>query len=463
MRAPAKEGIRVKKRFFALLLCALLAVPAVPAGANSGPVYWENSPGLSLTPLQGSPAAVEREDLSFDFTASIPKDHTAGSRTSYSPQAMVTAAYVMKNTSSKAVSVTMAFPLIASLSELAGLHGVSVTAGGKKVPFDIAIGEPMPQEGETRSYFGKGGTLVQTSLPSFEKILNSVNQKPKALKILKGTGTRCDLRYPGEENRSPGDSEMWNRISLVLGNKYVVTTGFNGYSDRGANLELIADMDKTDTASFFSPESDLKALSITAAPDSKGNVPETPDLTYTDCTADSYFDWLVGQSSVYQAYPSPGFRTALRTAAMAYADGVMTGTPQITCDWLGSGTGSVVDDGRMDSFYEQNRILVLTYTVKFPANGTVPVSVSYPMAGAMDSEKMKRPVYTYGYLLNPAKGWAGFKNLNLSIRAPVKAPYLVKSSLSLSKTKTGTYAAQFASLPKTDLVFSLCSDPKGGS
>ena len=145
----------MKKQLFALLLCALLAVPAVPASANSGPAYWQNSPGLSLTPLQGSPVAVEREDLSFDFTASIPEDHTAGSRTSYSPQAMVTAAYAMKNTSAKAVSVTMAFPLIASLSELAGLHGVSVTAGGKKVPFNIAIGEPRPRKAQPAAISGK--------------------------------------------------------------------------------------------------------------------------------------------------------------------------------------------------------------------------------------------------------------------------------------------------------------------
>ena len=63
-------------------------------------------------------------------------------------------------------------------------------------------------------------------------------------------------------------------------------------------------------------------------------------------------------------------------------------------------------------------------------------------------------------MLNPAKGWAGFRNLNIRIVPPKKAPSLVAGSLSFKKSSDGAYTASLPSLPQNDLTFSLCESQR---
>jgi hypothetical protein len=86
--------------------------------------------------------------------------------------------------------------------------------------------------------------------------------------------------------------------------------------------------------------------------------------------------------------------------------------------------------------------------------------VSYPADGAMDERETASPLYTYEYLLNPASYWGDFKNLNITVIPPQTAPYIVESSIPMTRAEDGTYMASLDVLPETDLSFTLHADPE---
>ena len=106
------------------------------------------------------------------------------------------------------------------------------------------------------------------------------------------------------------------------------------------------------------------------------------------------------------------------------------------------------------------RILTLVYTVKFPDNSEKEVSVSYNASGTMDKRETSEPLYSFDYILNPAKNWEDFKNLNITIITPRKAPHIVKSSTRFTKGENNTYTATLSELPETDLSFTLYAHEK---
>ncbi|PKM86368.1 MAG: hypothetical protein CVU87_12315 [Firmicutes bacterium HGW-Firmicutes-12] len=104
------------------------------------------------------------------------------------------------------------------------------------------------------------------------------------------------------------------------------------------------------------------------------------------------------------------------------------------------------------------RILTLVYDVKFPPNSEKEISVSYMTTGTMDKTKTVKPLYSFNYILNPAKNWAAFNNLNIKIITPKQAPYLLRSSIELVKEADRMYTITLAELPEDDLTFTLYED-----
>lgn len=94
------------------------------------------------------------------------------------------------------------------------------------------------------------------------------------------------------------------------------------------------------------------------------------------------------------------------------------------------------------------------YELVVPAGETVTNTVTAPMYPAIDSAYVS-PVFTYTYLLSPAKGWADFKLLDIRINTP---SYLIECSVpGFEKTGEG-YALLIDSLPEEELVFKLCAE-----
>ena len=416
------------KKAWAALFCAALPLlfPAA-ASANSGPVRWDGPPSYSVSPVEDCPITVEKEELSFDFSAGIKAD--------WSPGALVTASYTMRNPTSGPLSVRMAFPMIASLSDLSRMEGIRIASDGVDLPYRISVGGAQSLGADSRAYFSGDGALVETALPSFGEILKSVSGPAAGPELLSGSGTL--YRFSCAESGPL-------RVSLDIRGKNaaILTSGVDGFSRDGSELMLEGRSEPDDVLAVlvFGDVSGPEAAAYTEGGGKKSGVAVQTAESKQD--AASFLREKLKRSEVYRAHPSEDFLAALTDAAVRAAESTAE-------------AGNAFGDGELYDFLAQNRILILTYEVAFPADGTRQVSVQYPTGGAMDAQQTLSPVYTYGYLLSPAKHWAAFRDLTVRIVPPRETPFVVRSSIPLSGPQGGAYEAKLASLPEKDLTFSL--------
>ena len=452
----------------ASVAAACLLALAAPAGAaaNSGPAYWESSPSFSMTPLEDCPVQVDSETLTFDFSKGLK------SVDQYSPAAAVTADYKMANPTAKPLTVQMAFPLIASLADLSQMNGIVITADGNDVPFRIAPGRAVTDVYSQPVYYDSSGSLVKTTLPSFDAILQSVKEEKPALKRFAGKGKLYRVSYDGH------DASVLASFGPAGKDLAVLATAANGVSQSGSGLQVEGYVQKTlpplgvEAAPPFSllvfgsqaepiitvsPEDDgSQQASKAAAASSAGGAPGVSagwSVQTGEEDAQAYVNTLVKRSAVYQKYPTQDLLNRLTWVILKNAEE------------SAEGGSPVFSDSSVYDFYNQARVIVLAYEVTLPANATTDVSVKYPIGGTMDSRSTAQPSYTYGYLLSPAKGWASFKDLSIYIFPPAGNPYVTKSSVPLETDGSGNYSASLKTLPENDLVFSIypkeAAEPKG--
>lgn len=420
----------------AALLCVLLAIIPAAASANSGPAYWESAPSFSITPLKDCPVTVEREDLTFDFSKN--------KNQSYSPCADVTAAYRMKNPTKQTVKVQMAFPLIARLPELLPTEDyhanspvigdtLAVSVDGKKVPFEIFPGSEMPEAGVAQNYAAESGGKTKAALPGFEQILKSISAKSSPRKIITGSGRRYDITV-----------EQDGGIRAASSGKgvYLLSRGFNGMSSDGSSVELTSNcLKKGDSVSVLALGGKPTVTALTS--DGKPNPSGRPEIQQSDCSVDDYVQEMLRNSHIFRADQAGNLLPRLVSSVEDHTE-----------SFFADGNLSFNESNLYD-FLQQERLFVLCFETEFPAGNEQAVTVRYAMSGSMDERKTRDPVYSYAYLLNPAKGWADFLNLNIRIVPPAEAPNLITSSLSFRESHDGTYALSLPFLPKGDLTFSL--------
>lgn len=81
--------------------------------------------------------------------------------------------------------------------------------------------------------------------------------------------------------------------------------------------------------------------------------------------------------------------------------------------------------------------------------------VTAPIYPAINS-RYQPPIYTYTYLLSPARTWAGFGTLDILVNTPY---HLTESSLGNFETTSHGYRLSLEGLPGGELTFTLCSQP----
>lgn len=96
------------------------------------------------------------------------------------------------------------------------------------------------------------------------------------------------------------------------------------------------------------------------------------------------------------------------------------------------------------------------YEMTVPAGETVINDVTAPLYPDID-DGFVPSLYTYNYLLSPARSWAGFGKLDIEIITPY---YLIECDIfpEFEKTESG-YATSLNGLPSGELRFTLSSDP----
>ena len=111
-----------------------------------------------------------------------------------------------------------------------------------------------------------------------------------------------------------------------------------------------------------------------------------------------------------------------------------------------------------DGDYE-GYLKAFVYTCDLPPHSENEMTVTYNAVCSWRKVKAtKNLIFSYEYILSPAKEWVSFKNLNIKLILPMQAPHLIDSSISFIKSDEGIYEAFLDTLPDTELTFSFQSN-----
>lgn len=418
------------KKLISFVVIIVLFFNFIFAYGNSGPVIMPSYPSSEMVTVEeNSSIEVINENLTFDFT-SVEKIYDT-------ENCNVTAEYEMYNSANETKTVKMAFPIIKSIGNFSE-KDIIIKENDNVLPFEIYIGDKV------KSYRDVSEE-EQINLYDFNKIVSSINKekyKPKnfdeneigklykiyAKPQLEGVNLAVDFNFD-------------------LNNSKIMIKGFNRFERGDSKIRIASGFYKeSEVLEIFVMGEDLD-LDINLYKD--GSLTEKTDLldyeitteyidveTYLPNYIDNELNYEFNDVQLYNMY----------TKALD--------------DVLLYNLGFCSEDMLTQEMHS-SRIITLLYTVEFPQSSTKNVSVSYVASGTMDRrETPNNPQYTYEYILNPAKNWSDFKNLNIKIITPGEAPYIIRSSIDLKNEENNIYSANLSSLPEKDLSFTLYNKEK---
>lgn len=102
----------------------------------------------------------------------------------------------------------------------------------------------------------------------------------------------------------------------------------------------------------------------------------------------------------------------------------------------------------------RQRLAWLAFTLRFEPGATHTVVVRYEHRAGSDTSRGANTTFTYDYLLSPAKRWASFGGLEVTVRVPPETQ--LRASLPFVESQ-GTHHASFPALPDRELTFDVMS------
>lgn len=405
------------------------------AYANSGPLVREESPGFSMAPAGSTPISIVRENLKFDIS---------GQKES---AAKVTASYEMMNTSDAPVKQAMLFPYVTSDSR--GFEGsVRITAGGKPVEFKTFRLDDIPFFSSNSGLNFKDNANEELSqaidMGNIIKMLNNAEYSPKnyspneVVKIYTIHMPKREKQYQAEVAFKL-DS---NKVKLLYCNFHGTTWNSDGSGKLMTWVPSINDSTKREDSY------------IITLGESSNNTAEIMSLTGQEIIVEENTVAGFLQSDVvkgiYSKYDISG-QDELDAYIIKKLDTV-----------LGSGKPFIaLDSDVVSTFFNSNYIGAFLYTVDFDARSSMNVTVEYEMQATLDRRKTRDNTNLFLYLLKPALGWKSFSNLDITVILNKNSPYIIESSLMLSKDDAaGVYSGHFDSLPDKDFYFATYKTDK---
>lgn len=428
-----KKGVLMKKLI--KIIFVLLVSSFSLAFANSGPVYWQGHPSSDIMTVdKDSPIEVKSENLIFDFSD--------GNNDSYSVQANVTAEYEMTNPTDEAQSVQMAFPYIERLSNV-NYENIKITANGKELPYEIYAGNTI------NSY---GNSLEENKKENFnfDEIVNTISNdiyKPKSFsadekgklyyfEVIPHAGKKVDFTVDFTY-----DHEKTN----------ILIKNFNSFSREDEKVRIASGCYKSEIVEIYVLGEDIEINNIVGYTIGSSKV-ETNSFTYELTEKEVAVKTYLLDSMKSYPYADADFEQISDVQLYNLYAGALD---RYFINNLGFCT---VDDVLAESGSE--RVITLVYTADFLPSQDQTVSVSYFTKGTMDKRNTSSPQFLFDYILNPAKNWNSFNDLNIKIITPQKAPYIIDSSIDFNKEEGNVYTAALAKLPEEDLSFTLYHNEK---
>ncbi len=405
------------------------------AFANSAPVYWQAYPSSDVMAVDNnSSIEVTDENLTFDLTGDNDSPHSIAGK--------VTAAYEMVNPSNESKSVQMAFPFVESIYDFSS-DDIAITADNNKLPYDVYIGDEASgrrgYSNEDKKFEFDFGQIVKS-------ITNDVYQAKNFKKDEKGRLYSISVK--------PVDGQRINfAVSFNFDHEKtkIMTKNFNRFERDDEKVRLASWCSESEVLELYVLGNDID-LNISAFTD--GELLNETDLC----------EYEMSKSEVdVKSYLSDYISSYLKEYGTSYdineliSDDKLYNIYAKSLDRCIENNLGICCEDDINSKIGSHRIMSLVYTVEFPANSKKEVSVSYKTSGSMDKKETKEPKYTFDYILNPAKNWSDFKNLNIRIITPDEAPYVVESSIQLTGEGNNVYTATLAELPEDDFSFTLYS------
>ena len=428
-KIPRAEGIqseedramRKKKLFFAVLLVAIVAALtcSLPvASANSALMYWNgvNSSGASVVG-EDCPVEVLSETLVFDVPE-FPQTYYDGDYDFNDYKAKVTATYKLKNPADYAVDLRLAFPFgtvptYAADSAIVDGSLYAVTENGNKV-------------GSKVRYTLSGGDRWAGSFVTADAVARLKDEKTsfgvfgKDAKVVKTEYT------VGSETAG---FVLRMRFEKIDGAR-VFPKNYSGY-ESGTGYEIY---------SMWVNSGDRVEICCIGI----GDEPAVTFSATKDFNSDKSVDLEIAQTDRTEQTLD-----AFAQSVNPFSEGSETDWFNIVAEALSLDRYSPYDDvGRFVGDYV---LCWYEYCLHFEAGEEKENSVSAPLFPSLDLTYVPT-VYTYDYLLSPAKGWADFGTLEIRINTPYFV--LDAEKKGFEKTEEG-YVATFDSLPDGELRFSM--------
>lgn len=417
--------MRKLREIIIFALCILLALaPAVRA--NSGPTSWygTTASGMIVTG-EDCPIEVRHETLTFDigqFPANYYEDESAFS--DYA--ARVTAEYTFHNPTDAQVSATLLFPFgvvpqyAPDQRLLPELYCVTVDGAQveTKLRHSLAWGAAFDMEEDAAKL-----QAVYREHPFYHPELTVTKYvfRPGGVTLLPQDVLEAELRLDTNPDRT----------------KYLVYSASSFQTESGYALAGCSVWEGKSVEVFVI-----------------GEVPEG-GLTWT----------LYGEDG-----PHDGTMECLETAQMPLQELILSLRPEDSAvsevDWYNAAidllTRTEVAYGYLDA--EALELLAgslmgwYEYDLTIPAGGTVVNTVTAPVYPDINAG-WDPPVYSYTYLLSPARGWAAFGALDISIHTPY---HMTQCNLEGFEEGENGYTLHLDGLPQKELTFVLSTDPNPG-
>jgi hypothetical protein len=374
---------------------------------------------------------VNSEDLIFDFSDE--------NNDSYSVQANVTAQYEMTNPTDKIQSVQMAFPYIERLSNV-NYENIKVTADGKELPYDVYAGNVV-------NSYGNSFEEHKDENFDFDEIVNTISNDTYEAKSFKADEIG-KLYYFEIKPTADGKVDFTVDFTYDQEKTNILIKNFNSFSREDGKVRIASGCYESQIAEIYvlgeDIDMDIKGYTIGSSKEETNSF--TYELTEKEIDVRSYLLHSM-KSNYYADFEHISDIQLYNLYASALDKYFVNNLGFCTVDDVLAESGSV-------------RIITLVYTVDFIPSQDQQVSVSYNTKGTMDKRNTSSPQFLFDYILNPAKNWNSFNNLDIKIITPQEAPYIIDSSINLIKEKSNIYTAKLEKLPEEDLSFTLYSKEK---
>jgi hypothetical protein len=413
------------KRPLAVTLLILLLITAT-VHANSTPVRWVNPPSsVMFSVAEDTPLSITEEQLVFDFSTGSFDDFSRGS---------VHATYEMLNTEAKPMISPMVFPLIGSIGALAS-GSFTLEVDGDPMEMDVLYGPIIELKEDGFVDLGADTILAAFEYEEYEPV-----------------HYRKDELIHWYELEVDSTLEEFDLIIQldVHPEQHIFTLGFNGFEmdDQGSVTLSSWQQQKRQPLKFY-VSGDPVTFTYRGEKVVDGKRQATTDFKILAKSGSMEMEPFLLDYIQMSGNHRMSTEEYIQNRAFYLSEWDQLLERQ-----------AFFMEGDVSQIFNVNRLILFVYQVPFEENQAHNVRITYPVKGSMDRSQTVTPLFTYRYLLSPAKHWKSFQNLTITVIPPEEAPYLIDSNLAFSHQSDGSYIAIEEQLPGENLHFTLYEHDK---